>query len=338
MSPSSSLLPNNSAMWDSYEKQNGKNETSSSLSIFKSNIFLFEEMKDSMVNETTNHPDPVQKLIDEHKQQMAFFRAMLNRRVLIPHKVSMSQIFGDHAHVIIDATDQTETSPSTMKISDHENNQRTLNEIEHNQLLSSLVIRAIQVHRQYEKFSPGLSNNFAPALTISPMPLHSTSKMSPSLVLPSITTQSPSPAQMSRLRARAGVNIRKAQTLESLLGQLLEPTQGSSIVSLSSSSQISSLRTVEVTHAWLLVQSISSFFTRYSHQFFSLVLKSRGITDTEMIVQKLIECFPRYLPLLQTRIPHTLVPTIWNDSLVKQIASFFGQPQVIVLIRLKCID
>lgn len=60
----------------------------------------------------------------------------------------------------------------------------------------------------------------------------------------------------------------------------------------------------------------------------SLVLKSRGITDSETITQKLIECFPKFLPLLQTRIPHTLVPTIWNDPLVKQIASFFGQPQV----------
>lgn len=217
------------------------------------------ELKESMVNESTTRPDPVQTLIDEHKQQMRFYRAMLNRRVLIPHKVSMSQIFGDHAHVIVDASDASETHPSAMKISDFENNQRTLNDVEQNQLLSSLVIRTIQVHRQYEKFAPGLSNNFAPALTISPMPLHSTLRGSPPLVLPPITTQTPSPAQMSRLRDRAGVNIRKAQTLETLLGQLLEATQGSSIVSMSSSSQISSLRTVEVTHAWLLVQSKSSF-------------------------------------------------------------------------------
>lgn len=206
-----------------------------------------------MNEDTSARVDPIQSLIDEHKQQMAFYRAMLNRRVLVPHKVSMSQIFGDQAHVLLEESIPSQAVPS-MKISDLENNQRQLNEVEHNQLLSSLVIRTIQVHRQYEKFSPGLSTNFAPALTISPMPLHASSKMSPSLVLPPIPTHSPTASEMARLRARAGVNLRKAQALESLLEQLLEPTQGSSIVSMGSTSNSYSSRTVEVTHAWLLVQ------------------------------------------------------------------------------------
>ena len=181
-------------MWDSYEKQNGRKDAVEQ----RDRPAIRLEMKESMVNEPTVRPDPVQTLIDEHKQQMAFYRSMLNRRVLVPHKVSMSQLFGDHVHVIIDADAPDETPPSTMKISDLENNQRTLNDIEQNQLLSSLVIRTIQVHRQYEKFAPGLSTNFGPALSISPMPLHAAQKMSPPFVLPPITSQSPTPAQLSR--------------------------------------------------------------------------------------------------------------------------------------------
>ena len=58
------------------------------------------------------------------------------------------------------------------------------------------------------------------------------------------------------------------------------------------------------------------------------VLKSRGAVDCETSVQKLIEFYPKFVPLLHTRIPRAFVPHIWNDPIVRQIVSIFGTHQV----------
>lgn len=159
-------------------------------------------LSETVIRDPDPNEDPLQRIIDEHKQNFGFYRMVPNRRVLVPHKVSMNGLLGDQVHILVD---QSSTQPNNeMHISDLNHNQRYLNEVEFNQLLSSLIIRSVQVHRQYEKFVPGsLSTNFMHALTVAAMPLHRPSKLNPLVVLPPIESQRPTSAQFARLRAEA---------------------------------------------------------------------------------------------------------------------------------------
>lgn len=101
------------------------------------------------------------------------------RPVLVPHIVS----FGDQSHLTVDRkqpSQPTFDTTSTMKLSDLNHNKRRLNDVEFVQLLSSLIIRGIQLHRKRERFIPGpfssytrSLDNFNDALTISQIPLRS---------------------------------------------------------------------------------------------------------------------------------------------------------------------
>lgn len=157
--------------------------------------------------------DPVQTMLEEHKQTVGFYRMVPNRRVLVPHKVSMDNILGDQSHILVNHY----PSSSPMNLSDFNYNQYQLNEVEFVQLLSSLVIRAIQVHRQYEKFLPGTtSSNFTHALSVSPVHLHSSTSFQQSIVinssrLPSIIGhQRPTSRQFTRMQS----NIQAKATRE----------------------------------------------------------------------------------------------------------------------------
>jgi hypothetical protein len=184
-------------MWDSYEQQNGlpKNRTL----LLSTTLFILEtiQQKEDNESELGYFPAPqstlvdqeqhniIETLIEEHRQTVGFYRIPPNRHVLIPHKITMDNIFGDQSHILINrhSIQFPKSSTNSMNLSDLNQNQYQLKEVEFVQLLSSLVIRAIQVHIQYEKFIPGLNaptvNN---ALNVSPMPLNSSSNFQQSTV------------------------------------------------------------------------------------------------------------------------------------------------------------
>ncbi|CAF4559292.1 unnamed protein product [Rotaria socialis] len=337
----SSLLPNNTNMWDSYAKQNGtEKQTEITVQLISPIVLENISQKDAddsqsnvvpesntLVNDQDPINDPVQKLLDEHKRTAGFYR-MSNRRVLIPNKVSMTDLFCDQGH-IVDDHDESQLSSlqhNTMNLLDLKRNQYHLNEVEFVQLLSSLVVRALQVHRQHETVIPGtLSGNFGSVLSISPMPLHATSKMyqfssiSPSK-LPNLLHQQPTSRQFGQIQSQAqkraskeGINVSKAQSIEGALSNLLKTNRDAkkSITFSSTTMQPSNPNHLDVTHAWLLIQ----------------LLKSQGAFNSENHLQKIIHSFPKFIPLLHTRIPPNVIPIIWNDPVIKQISSMFGNNQ-----------
>lgn len=169
-------------------------------------------------------PDPIQTILDDHKRHMGYYRMMPNRRVLIPHKVSFDDIFSDQTHLTLNRKPPTRVPSrvaSTMQLSDLNRNKRHLHEVEFVQLLSSLIIRAIQIHRQYERFIPGpfaihsdSYANFTDALSISQIQLHSPTSLdqaslySPSR-LPAIPVKRPSSAEMARIKTDTHVRAKR---------------------------------------------------------------------------------------------------------------------------------
>ena len=61
---------------------------------------------------------------------------------------------------------------------------------------------------------------------------------------------------------------------------------------------------------------------------FFLVLKSQGVFNSEQYLQKIIQAYPKFIPILNTRIPQNLLPLIWNDPVTQQLASIFSNRQV----------
>jgi hypothetical protein len=61
------------------------------------------------------------------------------------------------------------------------------------------------------------------------------------------------------------------------------------------------------------------------------VLKSQGIFTSETYLQKIIQSYPKFIPLLHTKIPQSLIAVIWNDPIVKRIASIFSDKQVNII-------
>jgi len=134
------------------------------------------------------------------------------RRVLIPHKISMDNIFGDQSHIMINHY----SSQSPMNLSDLNHNQYQLNEVESIQLLSSVVIRSIQVHRQYERSIPGPSTSpsFTTALSVSQIPIRSSLSVHQSTVnssskLPIIGYQRPTSKQLTRIQSNVQAKATK---------------------------------------------------------------------------------------------------------------------------------
>lgn len=194
------------------------------------------------INETTSEilsstiinqdqlPDPIQTILEDHKHHIGYYRMMPNRPVLIPHKISFDNVFADLSHMTVDKKSplrSTSFTTSSMHLSDLNRNKRHLHEVEFVQLLSSLVVRSIQIHRKHERFIPGSfstltdsSITFTDALSISQMQLHSPLTFDQSNFympskLPPIFQERPSSAQMSRMKSdthsrakRTGLNHR----------------------------------------------------------------------------------------------------------------------------------
>jgi hypothetical protein len=151
------------------------------------------------------------------------------RRVLVPNKVSMDNIFADQSHILIMNHHSPSCPTNSMNLSDLNNNQHQLKEVEFIQLLSSLVIRAIQVHRQHEKFIPGsFSTNFTNVISVSQMQLHSSTNVnSSSKVLPSVS-QRPTTRQYARIQSNAqakatreGIQFLVIKTIQSVGVELI---------------------------------------------------------------------------------------------------------------------
>lgn len=161
--------------------------------------------------------DAIQTILDDHKHNIGYYRMIPKRPVLVPHKISIGDVFGDQSHITVDrktpfsSTFQT----STMQLSDLNRNKHHLHEVEFVQLLSSLVIRSIQIHKKHERFIRGpfstntdSSTSFTDALSISQMQLHSSTGFGQSnfftqTKLPPIPRERPSSPQMARMRSDA---------------------------------------------------------------------------------------------------------------------------------------
>ena len=229
-----------------------------------------------------SYVDPIDTMLDHHRRDNGVFRPRRDRPILIPHKISLGDVFGDQSHLTIDRKypnrppSHVSNVSNSMQLLDLNQNKRHLRDVESVQLLSSLVVRAIQVHRKYVPFVPGSmmtfendsSSTFADALTISQMQLHSSS-LATGLGhrLPPIVRPRPSSAEAARMTheaaargARAGVNVRKAQDMEDVLSNLLNTDRQSRQPTMQHHNTPLPPRIPAeseehgVTHSWLLEQ------------------------------------------------------------------------------------
>lgn len=222
---------------------------------------------------------------------MGYYRMRPNRPVLVPHKISFDDVFGDQSHITVDRKTQfrsTSFTATTMHLSDLNRNKRHLHEVEFVQLVSSLVIRSIQIHRKHERFIPGTFSStadstisFTDALSISQMQLHSPTNLDQANYytpdrLPPIIKERPPSAQFSRMKTdaqakakRTGVNLRKAKDMEDVLSHLLKTDREHTRSTFAPANTphpttlVSSTDQNEVTHAWLLEQC------NYKNKFFN---------------------------------------------------------------------
>lgn len=177
-----------------------------------------------------SYVDPIDTMLDHHQRDNGIFRPRRDRPTLVPHKISLGDVFGDQTHLTINrkfpSRPLSRSSPvsNSMQLSDLNQNRSHLRDVESVQLLSSLVVRSIQVHRKYVPFVPGSltldsdsASSFADALTISQMQLHSSSLLTGfGHRLPPINRPRPSSAETTRLSneatargARAGPFVTK---------------------------------------------------------------------------------------------------------------------------------
>lgn len=144
-------------------------------------------------SQTTILSDAIQTILEEHQRVVGFYRMAPPRPILVPHKITLEHIFSDQSHLLVDQrsirlpprqgyTFSTHLNSSqSMSFLNFSQNQRTLHETESVQLLSSLVVRAIQIHRNHDRLLPGASAaSITDVLSISPMlPPRLTSKPYP---------------------------------------------------------------------------------------------------------------------------------------------------------------
>ena len=119
--------------------------------------------------------------------------------------------------------------------------------------------------------------------------------------------------------------------MEGALSSLMKSNQdlSKSTVISSTVSQRSLSKQTEVTHASLLVDCMPFLvFPKNEIRFYFLVLKSYGVPNSESYLQKVIQTYPKFIPILNTRIPTYLVSIISNDPVTREIASIFGNKQV----------
>lgn len=149
--------------------------------------------------------DSIQSIIDDHKRRDGYFRAVPTRPVLVPHKITFGDVFGDLSHMALNRRRPAQSIPTTMHLSDLNANKRRLHEVEFVQLLSSLVVRGIQLHRKHDRFIPRpflstvvFPHIFPGVLTVSQMPLHSSTDP-----LPFIHQRERAASELARIRADA---------------------------------------------------------------------------------------------------------------------------------------
>ncbi|CAF2154637.1 unnamed protein product [Rotaria magnacalcarata] len=315
------LRPNNPEMWDSYAKQSD----------------IAEENKDNEPSSTENDKqkvsDPIQSIIDGHKRIFGYFRILPNRRVLVPHKISFDDAFSDQIHLTVDrrsSSELTSATSSKMHLADLNRNKHHLYGVEFVQLLSSLVIRSIQLHRRNAKCIPGSevlesssAIGFTDALSISQMQLHSSTNLQPASFfmqnkLPPIEPRRPSSAETARMKSdalsratRTGVNLSKAKDMEDSLSNLLRPNRDRTrtTLPLGNTPAVTFLRDHNgVTHAWILEN----------------LLRSQGAVDSHTYIQQIVRTYPKFAPLLYSRVPDHLISFIWNDPVMRQLASIIS--------------
>ncbi|CAF1143690.1 unnamed protein product [Adineta ricciae] len=327
-----SLLPNTVDMWNSYGKQNNDDDEDIG---FNTNL---------PVN-TEPTIDPIQSIIDDHKRHDGYYRMIPKRPILVPHKVTLGDVFGDQLHIILDRTTPNQPPPTataeattTMHLSDLNRNKHHLHEVEFVQLLSSLMIRGIQLHRRHKRVIPGpfTSNassldNFNNPLTISQVHLHpftdpQQTNSTTSLQLPTIYKPRRSASEIARIRAdaqtkamREGINLRKVNDMEDALSSLLRADRehrrsrlNPINISYAPDATTTTSDHQELTHAMVLEQ----------------LLKAQGTSNPHHCIQQISRTYPKFKPLLHSRVPPDLISVIWNDPVMRQIASVISAKQV----------
>jgi len=52
--------------------------------------------------------------------------------------------------------------------------------------------------------------------------------------------------------------------------------------------------------------------------------------DSHTYIQQICRAYPKFTPLLHSRIPQNLIPIIWNDPVMKRLAAIVGNKPVII--------
>lgn len=84
----------------------------------------------------------------------------------------------------------------------------------------------------------------------------------------------------------------------------------------------------EITHAWLLEQCEYRYKLFNKIILFLVVLRSQGTPNAQNYIHQISRTYPKFTPLLYSRIPSHLIPVIWNDPVMRQLASIIGNQQV----------
>lgn len=58
------------------------------------------------------------------------------------------------------------------------------------------------------------------------------------------------------------------------------------------------------------------------------MLRSQGASDSHSYIQQVVHAYPKFTPLLYSRVPQHLIPLICNDPVVKQLASIIANKHV----------
>ncbi|CAF3876788.1 unnamed protein product, partial [Rotaria magnacalcarata] len=107
------------------------------------------------------------------------------------------------------------------------------------------------------------------------------------------------------------VNLSKAKDMEDSLSNLLRPNRDRTrtTLPLGNTPAVTFLRDHNgVTHAWILEN----------------LLRSQGAVDSHTYIQQIVRTYPKFAPLLYSRVPDHLISFIWNDPVMRQLASIIS--------------
>ncbi|CAF0824785.1 unnamed protein product, partial [Didymodactylos carnosus] len=307
------LLPNNSEMWDYYKKRNQlesrKHEITNNTPVVEQNEkYIGEESDDDLYVDDENTNDRPRKKYLTIPQRKVYFE----RFPQIPHQqratYTNSRQFGQ----------------------DNSNNN------DHPLLLEHDIVQDIidQHTKQFGFYRPPHRSCLIPhKISLDGVLGEQSHMLVNNLHFPSARMRLSDlnrnrhlhDIEFIQLLSCLGINIDKALNMQNALTSAMktdrEHSKGSdfllqgpaaspivsSMVNISAPTGTSS----DVTHAILLDK----------------LLQSHGAPQSSQYIQQIYRSYPKFLPLLHSRIPQRIIPLIWNDPLIQKLASIMGNRQ-----------